>query len=232
MSDEVLRQEKKFLMTIDKAYKLRHKLGEVLHKDENGGVNGYMIRSLYFDSLEERDFDEKLAGIESRRKIRLRNYGPDTDFAKLEMKQKQGMMQKKRSLKMSKDDALEMIYGNYSVLMRYSDPFAIECYSVMNMFCYRPKAVITYSRLPFVVKENKIRLTFDSDIRGTESFYDIFSRELTEVPLFDPYIVLLEVKFNGFLLSYIRDLLNTLDTSEVSLSKYCLGRKSTLDYVY
>lgn len=54
-----------------------------------------MIRSLYFDSLEDIDWQEKEDGIELRRKIRLRNYGSQSSFAKLEMKQKQGSNQKK-----------------------------------------------------------------------------------------------------------------------------------------
>ena len=51
---------------------------------------GYPIRSLYFDTPEDRDFHEKEDGIELRRKLRLRCYAPDAAFALLEMKQKQG----------------------------------------------------------------------------------------------------------------------------------------------
>lgn len=168
--------------------------------------------------------------MELRRKIRLRNYGPDTDFAVLEMKQKEGAMQKKRSLTMSREDSERLIEGNYSVLLKYKESFAVECYALMNMLCYRPKAVITYNRKAFVAKENRIRITFDHHIRGTECRFDIFAGDLQEPPILDVYLAVLEVKYNGFLLNYIKDMLNECDKSELSISKYCLGRAISKHY--
>lgn len=89
--------------------------------DSHSSGDGYTIRSLYFDSLEDVDWQEKEDGLELRRKIRLRNYGSQSTFAKLEMKQKQGANQKKRSLLLSKEDAQELISGDYSVLLNYPD---------------------------------------------------------------------------------------------------------------
>ena len=40
--------------------------------------------------------------------------------------------------------------------------------------------------------------------------------------------MVLEVKYNGFLLSYLRDLLNEVERSELSVSKYCLARSVCL----
>src|SRR5699024_9345611 len=136
--------------------------------------------------------------VEIRRKLRLRNYGADSSFAKLEMKQKQGAMQKKRSLKMSREDAQALIRRDYSVLLKYREPFAAECYWMMNQFCYLPKTVVEYKRKAFITKENSIRVTFDHHIIGTENCKDIFSGELLQNPLMNPYLVVLEVKFNGF----------------------------------
>ena len=44
----------------------------------------------------------------------------------------------------------------------------------------------------------------------------------------DPFGLVLEVKYNGFILSYIKDLLNSVHRPEVSVSKYCLARSFTL----
>lgn len=229
--NEVLRQEKKFLITLPQYYRYSNHLSQILDLDKNSQGNGYLIRSLYFDTLEDNDYHEKEDGVELRRKIRLRNYGADMPFAVLEMKQKQGALQKKRSLRMNKDDAKRMIVGDYSVLLKYEEPFAAECFSLMNLQCYRPKTVITYLRKAFVAKENKIRITFDHDIKGTESCFDIFSDKLLEYNLLDPYLVVLEVKYNGFLLGYIKDMLRECDTSELSVSKYCLGRVISKNYI-
>ena len=230
--NEVMRQEKKFLISLEQYYKYSNYFSKILKSDIHSKGDGYLIRSLYFDSLDDRDFQEKEDGVEIRRKIRLRNYGPHTNFALLEMKQKQGDMQKKRSLKLNKEDAEKIISNDYSVLLKYDSSFATECYALMNMFCYRPKAVITYKRKAFVADENKTRITFDHSIKGSESYFNIFSEDIVEKNIFHEDLVVLEVKFNGFLLSYIKDVLNVIDTSETAVSKYCLGRSVSKHYLF
>ena len=148
------------------------------------------------------------------------------------MKQKQGEFQKKRSLKLSKEDAKKLIDGNYSILLKYSEAFAYECYCLMNMYCYRPKAVVEYKRDAFVVKENKIRITLDYNIKATESNFNIFDGNLNQNLMMNNFFVVLEVKYNGFLLSYIKDLLNDIDKREISVSKYCLGRSISKHYLF
>ena len=56
---EVLRQEKKYLLSYDQFRRLDHQFMQVLHPDSHNGMNGYAVRSLYFDTLQERDFYEK-----------------------------------------------------------------------------------------------------------------------------------------------------------------------------
>ncbi|WP_291573139.1 polyphosphate polymerase domain-containing protein [Clostridium sp. UBA4548] len=230
--NEVLRQEKKFLISLSQFYQYSHNLSKILQVDSHSQEDGYMIRSLYFDTLDDKDYHEKEEGVELRRKIRLRIYDPKANFALLEMKQKQGALQKKRSLRLNKEDAQRMIQGNYSVLLKYKEPFAAECFSLMNMFCYRPKTVVTYKRKAFIANANDIRVTFDHHIIGTESSFDIFSDTLVENSILDPYLGVLEVKFNGFLFAYIKDMLNECDTSEVSVSKYSLGRSVSKHYLF
>ncbi|MDO4793079.1 MAG: polyphosphate polymerase domain-containing protein [Filifactor alocis] len=228
--NEVLRQERKFLIGTQTYHQLSQKFSEFMHLDEYSQGDGYRIRSLYFDSIDDVDWHEKQDGIELRRKIRLRNYGPQTDFALLEMKQKQGPNQKKRSLKLSRSDAEELIEGNTSVLLKYPGNFAAECYARIHMHCYRPKAVVEYHRQAFVAKENRIRITFDRHIVGTESQFNIFSNDLLQSSLLDPGLTVLEVKYNGFLLTYIKTLLEEINSSELSISKYCLGRAVSKHY--
>lgn len=230
--NEVLRQEKKFLISIDQYYYYSDHFKNIMQLDQHSDNDGYEIRSLYFDSLDDRDFQEKEDGVEIRRKIRLRNYGADSTFAKLEMKQKQGALQKKRSLKMDKEAALRLINRDYSVLLEYPEPFAQECYAIMNMHCYQPKTVVSYQRKAFVAKENNIRVTFDHHIVSSESDFNIFSKDLIQNPVFDPYMVVLEVKYDGFLLQYIKDMLNECDKSETSVSKYCLGRTTSKHFLF
>jgi len=229
---EVLRQEKKYLITLDQYYHISRKFNKLLMEDKHSSGDGYTIRSLYFDQLDDNDYSEKIDGLEVRKKIRLRNYGADSQSAKLEMKQKQGILQKKRSLTLDKEQSLRLINGEYSVLLDIDSGFAAECFGLMNMQFYRAKAIVSYTRKVFIAHENDIRITFDQNIRGTESCYNIFSDNLVENMIFDPSMVVMEVKFNGFLLSYIKDLINEVNVSELAVSKYCLGRTVGKEYLF
>lgn len=224
--NKVTREEKKFLISVAEFLNTSNKLEQVMLQDPHNGTHGYMIRSLYFDTIRDGDFFEKQAGVELRRKVRLRCYDPGHDFAMLELKQKQGSNQLKRSLKVTREDAQRLIQCDYSPLLKYSEPFAAEMYALMQTRVYRPKTIVQYNRKAFIAKENRIRLTFDNSIVSTESSFDLFSESLNMSPVLDPYEVVLEVKFNGFLLSYIRGLINNVDKSELSVSKYVLARQN------
>ena len=209
--NRVFREEKKYLISLPEALQACHRLAQVMHEDPHNGISGYPVRSLYFDTLDDRDFREKAAGVELRRKLRLRCYDPAADFAMLEMKQKQGTSQLKRSLRVTREDAQALTRGDYAL---------------MHSRCYRPKTIVEYDRKAFIAKENKIRITFDSRIVSVESCYDLFSPRLNMNPVLDPYCVVLEVKYNGFLLDYLRELINSVDRSELSVSKYVLARQN------
>ena len=228
--NQVYREEKKFLINIEEFRKLAHHLEQFLIEDEHNGALGYHVRSLYFDTAYDNDYFEKLDGVELRRKIRLRIYDPDNNFALLEMKQKQGPYQLKRSLRMSRSDAEQLILGDYTPLLHYKEDFAAECYALMQMQLYRPKTIVEYHRKAFVGKENKIRITFDNQIVSTESDWNIFAKDLNMNPVLDPFQVVLEVKFNGFLLDYMRDLISNVQKSELSVSKYMLARQASYKY--
>ena len=67
--NRVFREEKKFLIGMAEAIQKSHRLGQIMQEDPHNGVHGYRIRSLYFDTVYDEDYHEKLAGIETRRKI-------------------------------------------------------------------------------------------------------------------------------------------------------------------
>ena len=93
-----------------------------------------------------------------------------------------------------------------------------------------PKTIVEYKRKAFIAKENKIRITFDSGIRATEADMSLFDPSLNMYPVLDPYNGVLEVKYNGFLLSYIKKLVNGANRSELSVSKYCLARSAGMKF--
>lgn len=228
--NEVCRQEKKYWMNLAEMKRLAGALAPVMLQDKHNGAQGYRIRSLYFDTVNERDYEEKLNGIEMRRKLRLRLYDPAADFAMLEIKQKQGPYQKKRSLRLERADAEQLARGRYDSLLRYNESVAAEIYALLQMYCYRPKTIVEYRRFAFIARENQIRVTFDHDIRSTEAHLDPFDPMLDLYPVVDPFNGVLEVKYNGFLLGYIKEQVNRANRSELTVSKYCLARSAGLRF--
>ena len=65
-----------------------------------------------------------------------------------------------------------------------------------------------YQRKAYVASENKTRITFDFAIKATESDFRLFSPTLNQNPVLDPYLVVMEVKYNGCMLSYIKQMIS------------------------
>lgn len=221
---EVLRREEKYLINLCDAHIWQHQLSKVLMTDRFSQNGRYMVRSLYFDTPDDKDYHDKMTEQNLRRKIRMRIYHPQDTMVKLELKQKENIFQKKRSLLITKEDAQELMDGRYSALLRYKEDLAAELYAIMSLEVYKPKSIVEYKRYAFITKENNTRLTFDSDIRVTESSFDLFSENLPLTWAQAPDKVILEVKYDRFLLSYITDLISTVNERSISSSKYCLSR--------
>ena len=66
---KTFRHEFKYVISYDESLRLREKLDQVLRYDRSS--RGYMVRSLYFDSVDDEDYYDKQGGEIKRKKIRL-----------------------------------------------------------------------------------------------------------------------------------------------------------------
>ena len=220
----VFRTERKYPLSNLQVSGLFSRLSAVMSGDSYNGTNAYMVRSLYFDTIYHDDYFEKMAGVERRRKIRLRIYDVNSPTAKLEIKEKQGGSQLKRSLTVTREEAEKIQTGDYTCLLEKDEPLAEELYSFMTSKQYKPVCIVEYKRRAFMAPTNDIRITFDSDIRSNEGNFNIFDKNLQTYPVYPMGNTILEVKYNGFLLSYIKDMIGTIDCNESASSKYCMAR--------
>lgn len=220
----VLRREEKYVLELPETIYYQNQFEQILMKDSFSENGSYCVRSLYFDTVDDKDFFDKITEQNIRRKIRLRIYDPKDKTAKLELKQKENIYQKKRSLTISREHAKAMIDGDFSVLLQYPDAFAAELFYILSAEGYRPKTIVEYQRRAFMAKENSIRLTFDTEIRATESSFDLFAENLPMQPVFDPTRAIFEVKYDKFMLGYISEIISTINRRNISSSKYCMGR--------
>lgn len=93
------RHEQKYLMNMAQYQELVPVIHAMLDQDKHVKDTGeYMIRSLYFDDMYQSAYQEKLSGVYSRKKYRIRIYNCQSQVIHLECKYKQGPYICKESL--------------------------------------------------------------------------------------------------------------------------------------
>lgn len=227
MNLQVKRHELKYFINFAQAHILINKLKYVLTEDKNNkNLDGYLVRSLYFDSHEDDCLLEKHSGNMHRKKYRLRIYDPNGKTAKFEIKSKSGEYIDKKSATISREDAIEVINGHYDVLNKYDNNVLRKIYAEFTSKNYKPKAVVDYYRYALIFDTFDIRVTFDKYINYNNNNFDIFAENLNTAPVFlGEHKTVLEVKFNEFLPPVIKDLLALDNMSKLSISKYTLSRQ-------
>ena len=230
MRTDIVRQERKYYLTLVQASRCESYFRWYLQPDRHNGPRGYLIRSLYFDTPDNQDYHDKLNGYAQRRKIRLRTYSADADSAFLELKQKDAHGQRKRSLQLPRAEAVRLAGGDYAPLLEHGEAFASEVYALLQTRCYQPRAVIQYYRTAYTSPVNEIRVTFDREISATESNHDLFAQPWLGAPVLAPFHAILEIKYNHFLPAYLNRPLASCDGRQISISKYCLGRAISMHY--
>ena len=218
---KVFRHEYKYNISYEEMLRLREKLNDLLQIDRN--YNGYMVRSLYFDSLNDIDYYEKLDGVINRKKIRLRIYEPNAKKVKLELKSKYDYHQQKESLVITKEEAEELIKENYGILLNHEEDIAKKIYIMLTTNCYKPKVVIEYQRIAYTTN-NDTRITFDFNIKRSNQVETFFNEEINYLGITPPQQIVLEIKFNRFLEPHISNVLGKYIARKESVSKYVMGR--------
>lgn len=216
---KTFRHEYKFVIPYGDMLKLRSKLDEVLTLDRDGS---YIVRSLYFDTPDDSDYYAKQGGEMIRHKIRLRIYDTKDNKAKLEIKGKYDYHQLKESLVISKDDAINIINGNYEALLLMDNDLAKRLYAYF-MTGYRPKVIIEYDRIAYITSTTT-RITLDYNIKKSNDFGKFYQDDINYFDLTDKKDVVLEVKFDRFLEPYISKILEKYISRYQSVSKYVMGR--------
>lgn len=221
---DVSRKELKYSLRPTEAAKLKKRLSFVMQSDAHNGERGYRVRSLYFDTIFDGDFEDKVNGLEKRQKVRLRIYDAASKVIKLELKEKINTMQRKRSLSLTRKEAKRMIKADFSFLLEREEPLAHRLYGFLTCGCYRPKCMVEYDRYAFLLDENDTRVTLDANLRASEGNFDLFDENLLFYPVSSPNEVTLEVKYNGFLMTFVKNELAAVDKMRCSNSKYCRAR--------
>ncbi|MEG0020036.1 MAG: polyphosphate polymerase domain-containing protein [Oscillospiraceae bacterium] len=221
---DVYRKEIKYIVSVVDFARMKSRLDAYLTLDPHSGREGYLVRSLYFDSEYDDDMRDVLDGLFEKSKTRLRIYGPEDKNVKLEFKQKAGGDGRKQTLIIGRSEAQQMMRTNYSFLLDKPEPFAARCYRRMALGAYRPKVIVEYRRFAYLYLNNDIRITFDSNVSSCPIVQDFFKTNLPKYPLMPPDLGVLEVKYDGFLPTPFKKALGGTDALATSNSKYLQAR--------
>ena len=221
------RHELKYYINYADYVVLRSAISALMMPDENAGSdNSYHIRSLYFDDMNDSALREKIAGSDTRSKYRIRIYNYSDGQIKFEKKIKKGQYIAKQSIGLGRDEYEAIMAGSFEFLLSRSEPLARDIYMRLKNDLLRPRVLVDYMREAYVYPIENVRVTFDKDLKSSRVVRDIFNTAAPVMPMVEPGLMVLEVKFNRFLPESIKCVLNSVGAVRRSaISKYVICRK-------
>ncbi len=194
--------------------------------------NQYLVRSLYFDTDDAANFYEKVDGLKTRRKYRVRTYTTDSTAAApmfLEMKGRHNQRTYKHRLQLDPDDLSPILRldGQYSLLKRYPD------FPLMETFVYdvtrkrlRPRVLVDYQRRPYTSHfDLNFRVTFDQAITALATDR-LFPSESGQIRSCVAGWTILEIKFHRRIPAWFHRILQAHELRSLSISKFVVGMKT------
>jgi len=200
---------KKFGMNID------------LHATETDG--SYHVTSLYFDSFNKNDFQEKSGGELVRKKIRLRIYEPylkNSEFGILEIKHKYDMTNRKTKINLNRDEVEGFIkYGKIVILKKKNckPEMRENMLRYLNNHLVKPAIMVTYQRRAYMSNNKDLRVTFDYNLKTASQGNLDKNNFLREV---NKGMLTMELKYNYNLPFFMRDLIKKYKLKRDTFSKY------------
>lgn len=216
----IYRNEWKYVISLKEAELLKERLKPYVQLDSHAVDGGYEIRSLYFDDYYNSAYVQKLMGVYSRKKWRVRIYNYSDGKISLERKKKRGNYIYKESADITRQEFEKILAGDYDFLLEKEKNLCREFYAECVGELLRPKVIVDYYRVPLILEEGTVRITFDSDICAAVGGFDIFDSTLPSLPAQEPGYLVLEVKYTQFLPEILRKLLPTDGQEFVAFSKY------------
>lgn len=217
---EKYRHELKYLIKRSDAELLKLRLKNLMELDPHAGEDGYMIRSIYFDDYWNSAFNDKEAGILERAKWRIRIYNCSDSSIKLERKKKFGSYIYKEAASLSRDETMRLINGDYLFLLKKDNEllrqFYVECITKLM----KPRVIVDYDRMPFIIPEGTVRVTFDSDVRAAVLSNDIFDDSLPSISCMEDGKCIMEVKFTEFLPKIVKEIIPSGAADITAYSKF------------
>lgn len=217
------RHEEKYILTYRQYLVLRGRAMQVLTPDSHGNAGTYTITSVYYDDPEDTGLYEKLDGLAFHSKFRSRTYDYNTDFVRLERKDKQGIMTNKLT---SVIPWQQLSVATCPGAWEHTDGLTRELLQQMQAKEMRPVVAVRYVRDAFYHAGSDLRLTFDRDLEALPPDLQALSDpNFKGVPVLAPGSVVMEIKYGNYLPAFLRKL-TRVQAPQLSVSKYALCREN------
>lgn len=224
------RHEYKHIIHAGDRQVIRGRLRALGLQDPNAPAGEYLVRSLYFDDLQDTALRQKIDGVDKRDKFRIRYYNGDASFIRLEKKSKKSSLCHKRSTKLTRQEVEAILQGDVGWLPQREEALLVEFYGRLQAGL-RPSVIVDYWREPFVYGPGNVRVTIDRDIRTGLYNRQLFDMMLPTVSAQTPGTshpmdeMVLEVKYDGYLPDVIRQAVQLGDRPATAFSKYAQCRR-------
>ena len=217
-----LRHEEKHQVNLREALVLSRRLEKLFPRDPHAGPEGsYQVVSLYYDDPYDTALRQKLDGVNRREKFRLRYYGKEPAFFKLEKKYKVKGLCGKGSCRLSREEGERLLRRDFAFLLEKEEPLAREFYAKLRRGL-APKTVVRYTREAFLYAPGNVRVTLDGDIRAGAPERFLIPQKL--LPALGGLAVV-EVKYDAFLPEIVKLAVQVPNRQGTSCSKYALCRR-------
>ena len=220
------RWELKYLIHHSLATEFVQAISAHVDYDQNVGREGfYKVASLYYDSPGLSCFWEKLDGEKFRRKVRVRTYGEQPEYAFAEIKQRYNKSVQKRRcrapLEVVSQQMQAMRNGKYQGGV---DPVFDEIFLLTRRLNLRETVIVSYNRMAFFDRyKADLRITIDRNIRARNLDLNLTQHRTKGRHMVAPTSVVLEVKFNETIPRWLCTVLSSFDLQIDRVSKYCTG---------
>lgn len=217
------RHEYKYIINSGYYHILRGRLRAAMKPDPHGDNGTYRISSLYFDDVYRTAYNDKLMGLDVRKKYRIRFYNLSSDFMRLEVKEKKGDMVCKRSVTLTEEEYGLILSGERGFLVgpHFSGTAGEEFYFSDRLAGLRPSVLADYVREAYICAAGNVRITFDMALKFSAEL-DITGRRPDFYNVFDRGEIILEVKYDSFIPMYVSELLSGVPLNRESVSKFVL----------
>jgi len=204
--------------------------------DLPGGLKGYRVHSLYFDTPDWRDYTDRLAERKVRNRLRVRTYGLPGGLSPVFLENKRKLMDRVVKHRVRICDSGEWLaaaaagdhpWREFIPKVAGAGRYGARVFSeLVDDHGRVPVTVVHYEREVFQGHKrdgSRIRLTFDHNVGSTTRPHprDIYAP--SDVMLLPPDWMVMELKFDGDRPPFMRHLAREMGLRAVPVSKFGLS---------